>query len=240
MLRDEDRQERVIGSSAGALRGMTPVAPTVSLRSHVFTALSSAVISGEIPAGTLLSVPRLAAQFAVSATPVREAMLDLESRGFVESVRNKGFRVAEVSDEALREVIEVRLLLEPQAMRDLAARFDPGTLPALEEIVARIEAGARAASMQQYLEADLDFHLRLTGMLGNSLLVETVANLRSRTRLVGLVSLAGSAALTASAAEHRELLGLLAAGDAEAAGELMRRHVSHALGWWAGAEEIAH
>ena len=64
-----------------------------SLRDRIGESLSAAIISGELAPGTLVSVPSLAVQFAVSATPVREAMLDLEQRGFVTSVRNKGFRV---------------------------------------------------------------------------------------------------------------------------------------------------
>ncbi len=67
---------------------------TASLRDERECAVAAAIISGELVAGTLVSVPGLANQFGVSATPVREAMLDLEKRGFVETVRNRGFRTA--------------------------------------------------------------------------------------------------------------------------------------------------
>ena len=100
-----------------------------NLRAHVEQALSAAIITGELAPGTLLTVPTLATQFEVSATPVREAVLDLESRGFVESVRNKGFRVTEVSPESLRQIAEVRQLLEPPAMEQLARNFPADELP---------------------------------------------------------------------------------------------------------------
>ena len=114
-----------------------------NLRAHVEQALSAAIITGELEPGTLLTVPTLAAQFEVSATPVREAVLDLESRGFVESVRNKGFRVTEVSPESLRQIAEVRQLLEPPAMEQLARNFPADELPGLRSLAADIVSGAR-------------------------------------------------------------------------------------------------
>ncbi|WP_022893933.1 GntR family transcriptional regulator [Agromyces subbeticus] len=220
-----------------AVTAIRPLEQQLSLRAHVEQALSAAIISGELAPGTLLTVPTLAAQFDVSATPVREAMLDLESRGFVEPVRNKGFRVTTVSPEALREIVEVRQLLEPPAMEELARRFPVGELPALTELAEQIVIGARTGDLRSYLEADVHFHLTLTRMLGNRLLVDTVADLRSRTRLVGLSAMLETKRLDESAAEHLELLELLATGDAAGARELMHRHIHHTLGWWAGNPE---
>ena len=80
--------------------------PAASLRARVESSLASAIISGELEPGTMVSVPVLAAQFEVSITPVREAMLNLEDRGFVESVKNKGFKVTEVSARDLHEIAQ--------------------------------------------------------------------------------------------------------------------------------------
>ncbi|WP_335990788.1 GntR family transcriptional regulator [Glycomyces sp. MUSA5-2] len=214
--------------------------PGESLRARVERTLSTAIISGELAPGALLTVPRLAEQFAVSATPVREAILDLEKRGFVEPVRNKGFRVTAVSDDLLHDIVEIRLLLEPPAMARLAAAFPTERLAELRTQADEIVAGARSGDLTAYLLADQKFHLELTAILGNPVLVETIAELRARTRLVGLVSLVETSMLDVSAAEHHRLLDHLVAGDADACEELMRQHIGHAVGWWAGkAEEPA-
>ena len=105
------------------------VEKTASLRDRIGETLSAAIISGELVPGTLVSVPALAADFEVSATPVREAMLDLEQRGFVESVRNKGFRVTQVSLRDLREIVELRQLLEAPATAALAGKVPPERMP---------------------------------------------------------------------------------------------------------------
>lgn len=211
--------------------------PGESLRTRVERTLSTAIISGELAPGTLLTVPTLAERFAVSATPVREAMLDLEKRGFVESVRNKGFRVTAVSDDLLHDIVEIRLLLEPPAMARLAGEFPADRLEEFRSQADEIVTGARAGDLTAYLLADRAFHLGLTELLGNSSLVEMIAELRARTRLVGLVSLLETSTLDVSAEEHHRLLDHLAAGDADAAADLMRQHIRHAVGWWAGKSE---
>ena len=211
--------------------------PHRNLRAYVERALSAAIVTGELAPGTLLTVPTLAAQFAVSATPVREAVLDLESRGFVESVRNKGFRVTEVSAESLRQIAEVRQLLEPPAMEQLARTFPTEAEPGLRTLAGTIVSGARTGELVGYLQADSEFHLQLAGLLGNPVLVEVIAALRSRARLVGIAAMVQSGRLAESAAEHHELLDHLTAGDGPAARALMHRHIGHTIGWWAGQPE---
>lgn len=214
------------------------LAKVTSLRQQVETALSAAIVSGEMPPGEIFSAPTLAARFGVSATPVREAMLNLEKRGFVEAVRNKGFRVTAVGDGELRDIVAVRLLLEPPAMRELAARFPADRSAELRAMAQRIVDTSDSGDLPGYLRADTAFHLALTAMLGNPTLSRVVAELRSQTRLVGLATLIGSAALHESSLEHLELLDELARGDGDRAEALMRRHLRHVLGRWAGRSEF--
>ncbi len=214
-----------------------PVEQRRNLRAHVEEALTAAIVTGELAPGTMITVPTLAAQFAVSATPVREAVLELESRGFVESVRNKGFRVTEVSPDALRQIAEVRQLLEPPAMEQLAVDFPTAELPGLRTLAETIVETARTWETVGYVAADREFHLRLAGLLGNPVLVEVIGGLRSRTRLVGVAALARSGRLAESAAEHHALLDHLSAGDGPAARALMHLHIGHTIGWWAGRPE---
>ena len=216
---------------------VAPIEPALSLRNRVEQAIAAAIVSGEMPPGEVYSAPALAARFAVSATPVREAMLNLEKRGFVEILRNKGFRVTQVSERDLQEITEVRLMLEPPAMRRLAEHFPHEHLPELRDLAERIVATARKGELGSYVEADTAFHLRLLTLLGNHRLKQIVADLRSRTRLVGLVGLIDTEELKESAAEHQVLLDHLEAGEGRQAEALTVRHIGHVLGWWAGHQE---
>ena len=108
-MRTRARQFRNIGwmdsEETVATSAIREVEHQASLRDRIGKSLSAAIMSGELAPGVLVTVPTLAQQFAVSATPVREALLDLKQRGFVSSVRNKGFRVTAVSVEDLGEIV---------------------------------------------------------------------------------------------------------------------------------------
>ena len=88
-----------------------------------------------------------------------------------------------------------------------------------------------------YVEADRRFHLDLLSLAGNARLVETVSDLRKRTRLYGLAHLAEQGRLVASAEEHLVLLDLLVAGDTDAVTALTRHHMHHVRGIWADLPE---
>ena len=206
-----------------------------SLRSQVVEALRGALVSGELEPGIVYSAPALAARFGVSATPVREAMLDLVKEGLVEAVRNKGFRVTVLSGRDLDELTEIRELLEVPTVTRLAGKLSTVDVTALRRDARRIEKTAAAGDLIGYVEADRNFHLRLLALAGNDHLVTVVGELRARARLYGLQRLAAQGNLNASAHEHAALLDALAAGDAPAVEKLMRQHLGHVRGIWAAS-----
>ncbi|GJF33138.1 GntR family transcriptional regulator [Kitasatospora sp. NE20-6] len=203
------------------------------LRDQVAHALRAALISGELRPGVVYSAPALAVDFGVSATPVREAMLDLTHEGLVEAVRNKGFRVTELSDRDLDEFTGIRALIEVPTVGRVTRTAAREQLEALRGAAEAIVAAARAHDLIAYLEADRRFHLGLIGLAGNARLVETVGDLRKRSRLYGLKRLDRRGELVPSAEEHLELLDLMIAGDAEAAEACMARHLGHVRSLWA-------
>ncbi|WP_283132876.1 GntR family transcriptional regulator [Rhizohabitans arisaemae] len=208
-----------------------------SLREQVAQALRSALIAGEMRPGTVYSAPVLAAQFGVSPTPVREAMLDLAKEGLVEAVRNKGFRVTDLSERDLDEIAEIRALIEVPIVARLADPARAEEFAALRPVAERIVAAAETGDLVAYVDADLGFHLGLLALAGNRHLVEVVRDLRSRARLYGLASLVERGALAHSAVEHLTLLDLLAAGDRAGVEHLMTRHIRHVRGIWADRPE---
>lgn len=210
-----------------------------SLRDSAEQALSAAIITGDLAPGTLVTVPRLAKQFNVSATPVREAMLDLEKRGFLESVRNKGFLVTDVSEDDLRSIVEVRRLLEVPALRMVVDDFPVDRLAEFEAHAREITAAAECGQFADYLAADWVFHRALLELTGHRRLVALVGDLRRETRMVGLANLRGTEELRTSALEHGQLLELIVAGRTDDACALLDAHIGHVLGWWAGRGETA-
>ncbi|MBC3841863.1 GntR family transcriptional regulator [Streptacidiphilus sp. 4-A2] len=205
-----------------------------SLRAQVTHALRVALFVGELVPGAVYSAPVLAAQFGVSATPVREAMLDLAKEGLVETVRNKGFRIVGITERDLDDVTEVRALIEIPATVEVARSASVEQLEQLRELARAVVAAARGGDLSEFADADSRFHMALLALTGNPQLVSTVGELRKRSRLFGLAALAERGLLLSSAEEHEQLLELMLARDLEGTAGL-RSHLGHIRSVWAAS-----
>lgn len=208
-----------------------------NFREQAKEVIRASIITGELTPGEVYSATMLADRLGVSPTPVREAMLDLASAGLVEPVRNRGFRVLTVADEDLDEITTLRKMLEVPAMRLVSETATDAELEGLTSYADEIEQAAASQDLATFLLADRQFHLTLLSYAGNQRLVWLVAQLRDQTRLSGLKPLAESGQLSPSAAEHRAILDALRARDPDRAESLMRQHLDHTRGLWAGRDE---
>lgn len=226
-----------LGPAGSSLLDLPDFGTRQSLRDQVGHALRAALVAGRMKPGVVYSAPVLATGFGVSATPVREAMLDLVTEGLVEPVRNKGFRVTELSAAELDEMASIRELIEVPTVALITREHADalaGAAAELREIAATIVDGAERGDLIAYIEADRRFHLTLLGLAGNGHLVRVIGDLRARSRLYGLQNLSERGALVASALEHDHLLDLMLAGDADAAAATMHAHIAKVRGSWAG------
>ena len=213
---------------------MLNLEPALSMRQRIADALRASVITGEMTVGTVYSVPALADKFGVSITPVREAMLDLAKEGLVEPVRNKGFRVRELSAKELDEITDVRLMLEPAAVASLTGKLPAETIQELRALADNIVTTAAAGNVIEYVDADRVFHRTLVELTENNILTELVMSLRAQSRLFGLHSLAQAGTLHVSAHEHHELIDALQGSDSAAVHAILTHHLGHVRSDWAG------
>jgi DNA-binding GntR family transcriptional regulator len=220
-----------------APEGLPTIGERTSLRERVAESLRAALVSGRMVPGTTYSIPALAEQFGVSATPVREAMLDLVNEGIMSAVPNKGFRVVELSDAELDQITELRRLLEVPTVGELAGAIDRAAIRRLRSLAAAVSDAARRGDVVGYVEADRELHLALLAEAGNPRLVEMVGRLRDQSRLYGLEQLAADGVLVDSAAEHIRLIDALESGDRRAAERVMAHHLDHVRGIWASRRE---
>jgi DNA-binding GntR family transcriptional regulator len=208
-----------------------------SLRDQVRRSLEAAMVAGELKPGELYSAPALGERFGVSATPVREAMLDLVKDGFVIAERNRGFRVVTMSDVDLDEICQIRLLLEVPSTVQVAKVIEPEVLDELSVIADAIVAAAAQGDLIDYLDSDRRFHVLLISQLGNDRLTDLVDRMRRQTRLFGLLALVESGVLATTAQEHHELIETMRARDTTATKRLINSHIRHSRGLWVGRAE---
>ena len=200
---------------------------TASVNARVLSSLRAAVITGELVPGSLYSVQTLADQLGVSRTPVREALIKLAQQGMVRFERNRGVRVLLTSLHDLEEVFALRLLLEPPAVRRAVARLDAAHRRELRRAFTQMEKAAKADDEFTMFEHDRRFHRTLLEAAGNARLAAFVDGLRDMVLRRGVSTAQGSRSLDDIVAEHRAILDLADAGDAEGARGAMRRHIHH-------------
>lgn len=195
-----------------------------NLREQVLQRVRAEIISGQSVPGTMYSVPTLAASLGVSSTPVREALLELSRGGLVEPMRNRGFKVVEPSLSELRDLFDLREVLELHAAV-LVAAHPPRDLASVRGWADAIAKAVETDDIELYLEADRNYHRDFIAAAGNALLTETVMGLRDKMRLYGIRSRAGLERQQASVPEHYRLIELALAGESAALTTLLRSHI---------------
>lgn len=208
-----------------------PLLTRLSLRDQALGVIRSQIATGAIAEGEIHSASALAARLGVSNSPIREAMLTLVNQGVMEAVRNRGYRLIPLTERDRADIYDLRVMLEVPAMRELAGRGHR-EWSAFEALCDASIQHALADEIDLYLEADRAFHLGLVRLLGNRRLESTIADLRDRTRLVNVRSLAAAGRIGSSAGEHRTLLDAIERGDGDAAATVMQAHLDHIPGDW--------
>jgi DNA-binding GntR family transcriptional regulator len=191
--------------------------PPASRTDFVLESIKEAILSGKLKPGQSLVETDLAATLAVSKTPVREALKTLAGSGLVVMSPYKGAAVRVVDAELARSVYDVRLLLEPEALRrsvQLGAGFAEArsALDDTGDLVRRSLANRR-------------FHRGLYAGCGNPLMIQILDGLRDQTALITVAGWGVSPTWEAEDAEHRAILVAAEEGFADEAADLLRRHV---------------
>ncbi|MER5252853.1 MULTISPECIES: GntR family transcriptional regulator [unclassified Streptomyces] len=195
--------------------------PIPSRTQYVLEAVKHRILTGQLAPGQPLVETELAAQFAVSKTPVREALKTLAGTGLVVMSQYKGATVRTVDAAMAQEVYDVRLLLEPEALRRTVRS---GAL--LEEAREALERADTAADAAERSLANREFHRALYVPCGNPLLSRMLDDVRDQAALVSAVAWATLPSWEREAAEHREILRLALAGEADAAARGLHDHIA--------------
>ncbi|MET7715668.1 GntR family transcriptional regulator [Streptomyces sp. NPDC019443] len=196
-------------------------APIPSRTQYVLEAVKHAILTGRLRPGQALVETELAAQFGVSKTPVREALKTLAGTGLVVMSQYKGATVRTVDAAMAREVYDVRLLLEPEALRRSVERA--ADLEAAREALLKADDSADRAERSL---ANREFHRALYLPCGNPLLTRMLDDVRDQAALVSTVAWAADPSWEREAAEHREILRLALTGDAQGAARALHEHIA--------------
>lgn len=199
------------------------------LADRVYATLRQYLRAGRVPTGQPLQEAALAAQLGVSRTPVREALARLASEGLVVA-EGRSFTVPTLSDQDIEDIYALRFLLEPEALRLVAARTrgDAAALAPLRQALADMAAAHAADDGAAFMEANYRFRDAWTALVPNQRLVRAIELYADHVRYLRAFTLDDAAVRPVVLQGLERLNAALAAGDGAEAAQAMLAHLERA------------
>lgn len=202
-----------------------------SLRERLYETLKEDILLNKYEPGEELQIDKLAQEFGVSTTPIREALVRLEGDGLVVSIPNRGVQVTPISLDDVRNLYEVRRLLEPYAAKIAARYCEEAEVEALyEKLVHLIEGPTDLAA---YINADLELHELMSQHLRNTLLKDILNQVDQHSIRVRYLAESSAGGLRPEVVElvtreHLKILDAIRKRDEEKAAAATLQHLTNA------------
>lgn len=199
---------------------------TQSGRIRAYNYIRDELLPDPAAQGTFITEEDVAARVGgISRTPVREAFLLLGAEGLLQLVPRHGAFIPPVKRQEIEEVLELRAVIETQAIQSVIER-GANPVPAMREALSHQARLLDQGAEQEFNEWDTEFHLALVRATGNSLMTKVYADLRTRMIRIGILSLLSTRDRQRQVLrEHKRILVALEAGDVQAAIDAMRGHI---------------
>mgnify|MGYP006269426617 CR=1 FL=1 len=216
-------------------------AVTRATRPDAYSAVRGLILGGAVRPGQRLSHRSLAKDLGLSRSPVREALLQLEAEGLIEHRPQSGVYLRELSEAELRQLYEIRELIEPYAAERAARHAGSAAIDRLRRTCAEFTKIAGRDDLVAWLAdpehrrrlslLDRDFHATILAASGNRIAERFFTNAQILSLVVSWNFLTADSAVLAArvgptAEQHAAIFRAIQKGDARAAGRLMRSHVT--------------
>jgi DNA-binding GntR family transcriptional regulator len=210
------------------LTSIKPVDRPVALGDKVYQALRRLIADGVMGPGQPLPEVAVAEKLGVSRTPVREALTRLASEGLL-AVEGRSFVVPALVDDDIEQLYEMRSLLEPEALRQIATgRPGAGALAPLRAAIEASAAADRGNDAAAFMEANTGFRAAWMALVPNRRLVRAIEVHADHVRFLRVLTLDDRQTRAIVLLGLERIADALAAGDADAAAVAMREHLGEA------------
>jgi DNA-binding GntR family transcriptional regulator len=212
---------------------MNAMTPHKNLKQHalyeeVAELLRQRIFSRELTPGSWIDELKLAEEYGISRTPLREALKVLATEGLVTMKVRRGAYVTEVNEKDLHDVFHLMALLEADAARTVAQTATDKQLQELEALHQQLEKAAKDKKDHiRFFTMNEGFHIRLLQIADNKWAGQMVADLRKVMKLNRAQSLLKAGRIEESLAEHAAIMAALKKRDAAATQAAMRAHIEH-------------
>jgi DNA-binding GntR family transcriptional regulator len=202
-----------------------------ALYEEVAELLRQRIFRRELAPGSWIDELKIAEDYGISRTPLREALKVLAAEGLITMKVRRGAYVTEVSEKDLTDVYHLLSLLESDAAGVVASQASAEQLSELQALHAKLEVAARPGlqNREKFFEVNERFHMRLLEIADNRWRSQMAADLRKVMKLNRHNSLLKSGRIDESLQEHQAIMAALVARDAQATVQRMREHFANGL-----------
>lgn len=196
-----------------------------SLTSVIYNQLEDMILSGEIKPGERINESRLASELKVSRAPIREACRQLEKHGMVEIITRRGTFVAEIDVEEVKELYDIRALLDALAAEKATESATAADLEVLQVILTTMNDAIEKDSAKQYFRANMAFHQKIVELSKNSNLQYLIEGVYNKAALCRKTNLSFPHRISISYKQHCDVFKAMKEHRSDEAGKLMKHHV---------------
>jgi DNA-binding GntR family transcriptional regulator len=196
-----------------------------SLRDVAYEEIKFSIITCAFKPGEYLNESRVSTILGLGRTPVHQAIDRLMLEGMVEVIPRKGIIVKPVSLDDVMQIIESRIIVEPQGVRLAAERADETDIGVLGDILARAQQWIGVRNVEQMMLLDREFHLALARAARNDVFAEILRKLHERSLRFWFISLADADRHNVVQQEHQAILQGIRDRNPDVAEMAMRRHI---------------
>lgn len=207
----------------------TLIGPRPQLKDLAYEKIRSMLVNVEFAPGDVLREQALVKLLGISKTPIREALIRLQHEGFVESEAYRGFSVRGYTPDDLREIYEIRELIEAECAARIAATQDEAVIERLLANVAATERALRRRKLDTVRELIREFDSILFSAMDNERLRQLVDEMRLHVQRIGRITTGISGRVEQSVAQHRSIVDAIAAKRPARARQLMSAHIRSVL-----------
>lgn len=199
---------------------------------QAYRALKTKLLMGEFALNVRLGEEKLAALLGVSRTPIREALKRLQAEGLVDANPEGGYQPIVPDVTVMRHLYEVRAGLELQALQRparMGSRHDPAVLEPLRDQWRALAQGPPPPPDPGFALLDESFHIALATAAGNDVAVGFLRQVNERIRIVRMTDFLSQERITATIAEHLNLVELVLTGDIVSAEAAFSQHLGDSM-----------
>jgi DNA-binding GntR family transcriptional regulator len=222
-----DGQARIQATPQAGAQRVSPIRRQ-TITTLTLEALRERILRGDYPEGSPLRQDALAADLGVSRIPVREALRQLEAEGLVTLSPHHGATVSTLSIGEVRELFEIRALIETDLLRRAIPHLSPADLDRADEILERYETAFRAGDVATWGELNWQFHAVLLTPAGRPLSMGLVESLQNQSDRYIRLQLSLSSAQSRANYEHHSIVDAIREGDTDRACALLSAHINDA------------